>query len=79
MLKNKTVELLIKHININLYGMYELNYDGICLNLKKNTLEYCLYVSSNEHYVFERLLAIDSFITGMAELNERVELKERGE
>lgn len=79
MLKNKTVELLIKHININLYGMYELNYDGICLNLKKKDIEYCIYVSSDVHDVFERLLAIDSFITGIAELNERVELNERGE
>lgn len=70
MLKSEAVQLLIKHININLYGMYELNYDGIYLNLKKNNFEYCLYVSSNEHKVFDYLLVIDSFIAGLQGLNE---------
>lgn len=65
MLKNEAVELLIKHINIKLLGKYELNYDGIYLNLKKNNLEYCLYISSNEHKVFDHLLVIDSFIDGL--------------
>lgn len=65
MLKNKDLELMIEIMNIKLSGMYELNYDGIYLNLKKNNLEYCLYVSSNEHKVFDHLLVIDSFIDGL--------------
>lgn len=73
MLKSEAVQSLIKHININLYGMYELNYDGIYLNLKKNNFEYCLCVSSNEHKVFDYLLVIDSFIAAMQGLNERGE------
>lgn len=73
MLKSEAVQLLIKNININLYGKYELNYDGIYLNLKKNNLEYCLYVSSNEHKVFDHLLVIDSFIDGLQDLKERCE------
>ena len=73
MLKNEAVELLIKHINIKLLGKYELNYDGIYLNLKKNNLECCIYVSSNEHKVFYHLLVIDSFIDGLQDLKERVE------
>lgn len=76
---NKDLELMIKIMNIKLSGKYELNYDGICLNLKKKDKEYCIYVSSDEHDVFERLLAIDSFITGIVELNERYELNKRGE
>ena len=76
---NKDLELMIEIMNIKLYGTYELNYDGICLNLKKKDKEFCIYVSSDAHEVFERLLAIDSFITGIAKLNERDELNERGE
>lgn len=73
MLKNKDLYLMIAIMNCKLSGKYELNYDGICLNLKKKGAEYCLYVSSNDHEVFERLLAIDSFITGLLYLNERGE------
>ena len=76
---NKDLELMIEIMNIKLCGTYELNYDGICLNLKKKDIEFCIYVSSDVHEVFGRLFAIDSFITGIAELNERVELNERGE
>ena len=79
MLKNKDLELMIEIMNIKLSGKYELNYDGICLNLKKKDIEYCIYVSSDVHDVFERLLAIDSFITGLVELDERVELNKGGE
>ena len=75
---NRDLELMIELMNIKLSGMYELNYDGICLNLKKNDIEFCIFVSSDVHEVFERLLAIDSFITGIAEVNERFKLKERG-
>lgn len=35
---NKDIELMIEIMNIKLSGTYELNYDGICLNLKKNEL-----------------------------------------
>ena len=73
MLKNKDLELMIELMNIKLSGKYELNYDGICLNLKKGDAEFCIYVSSDLHDVFERLLAIDSFITGVLELKERGE------
>lgn len=73
MIKNKDLELMINIMNIKLSGKYELNYDGICLNLKKKDAEFCIYVSSDVHEVFERLLAIDSFITGLLELNERGE------
>lgn len=71
MLKNKDLELVIDIMNIKLSGKYELNYDGICLNLKKKDAEFCIYVSPDVHEVFKRLLAIDSFITGLLELNER--------
>ena len=76
---NKDLELMIEIMNIKLSGTYELNYDGICLNLKKKDIEFCIYVSSDVHEVFERLLAIDSFITVIAELNERIELNKGGE
>lgn len=65
MLKNKELKLMVEIMNCKLSGDYELIYDGIYLKLKKNNREYCLYVSSNEHEVFERLLAIDSFIDGL--------------
>lgn len=68
---NKDLELMIEIMNIKLSGKCELNYDGICLNLKKKDTEFCIYVSSDVHEVFDRLLAIDSFITGLLELNER--------
>lgn len=71
MLKNKDLELMIELVNIKLSGKYEVNYDGICLNLKKKDAESCIYVSSDLHDVFKRLLAIDSFITGVLELKER--------
>lgn len=70
---NRDLDLMIEIMNIKLSGKYELNYDGICLNLKKKDKEYCIYVSSDEHDVFERLLAIDSFITGLHYLKERGE------
>lgn len=70
MLKNKDLELMIELVNIKLSGKYEVNYDGICLNLKKKDAEFCIYVSSDLHDVFKRLLAIDSFITGLLVLNE---------
>ncbi len=73
MLKNKDIELMIEIMNIKLSGNYELNYDGICLNLKKKDAEFCIYVSSDVHEVFERLLAIDSFISGLQDLKERCE------
>lgn len=70
---NKELKLMIEIMNCKLFGDYELIYDGIYLKLKKKDKEYCLYVSSNVHEVFDRLLAIDSFITGIVELNERCE------
>mgnify|MGYP000059531596 CR=1 FL=1 len=68
---NKDLDLMIEIMNAKLSGRYELNYDGICLNLKKKYKEYCIYVSSDVHDVFERLLAIDSFITGLHYLNRK--------
>lgn len=76
---NKEIVLMIEIMNDKLSGRYELNYDGICLNLKKKDIEFCIFVSSDVHEVFERLLAIDSFITGIVEVNERYELNERGD
>lgn len=73
MLKNKDLELMIELVNIKLSGKYEVNYDGIYLNLKKKDAEFCIYVSSDLHDVFKRLLAIDSFITGLLVLKERGE------
>ena len=76
---NKDVQLMIEIMNSKLSGTYELNYDGIGLDLKKKDIEFCIYASSDVNEVFEVLLAIDSFIAGIAEINERVELNERGE
>jgi hypothetical protein len=73
MLNNDIIDILIENINIKLTGGCEIEYDGISLNLKKNNLEYCLYVSSNEHKVFDHLLVIDSFIDGLQDLKERCE------
>lgn len=69
MLKNEIIENLIENVNIKLSGKYELNYDGIYLNLKKNNKQYCIYVSSNIHEVFDHILVIDSFIDAMNELD----------
>lgn len=71
MARNIELVLMIDIINRKLSGKYELNYDGIYLNLKKNNKYHCLYVSSNEHDVFDYLLVIDSFIDGLNKLNER--------
>ena len=71
MQKHKFVELLIETMNSKLSGQYELSYADFVLNLKRKNDEYCLYVSSNDHDVFEYLLAIDSFIDGLTKLYER--------
>lgn len=69
MVKNEIIESLIENVNLKLTGGYELNYDGIYLNLKRNNKQYCIYVSSNIHEVFDYLLVIDSFIYAMNELD----------
>lgn len=73
MARNIELVLMIDIMNRKLSGKYELNYNGIYLNLKKNNKEHCLYISSNEHDVFDYLIVIDSFIDGLHDLKERGE------
>lgn len=69
MLNNDIIDILIESINIKLTGGYEIEYDGISLNLKRNNKKQCIYVSSSYHNVFDKLLVIDTFIYAMNELD----------